>query len=92
MEAKQKLQAKCPYCSSVVALHNNVRRWDIVTCSQCMTELQVVALNPPELDYTDEDDWDDEDGQWDYEDAEFDEVERRSTEGYGWADDFDDDY
>lgn len=92
MEAKQNLQAKCPYCTSVVALHNNVRRWDIVTCNACMTELQVVTLNPPVLDYAWEDDWDDEDEEWDYEDSEFDEVEGRYSEGYGWAEPLDDDY
>jgi hypothetical protein len=57
-----------------------------------MTELQVVTLNPPELDYTWEDGWDDEDSEWDYEDSEFDEVEGKYSEDYGWAEQLDDDY
>ena len=57
-----------------------------------MTELQVVALNPPALDFAWEDDWDDEDAEWGFEDSEFDEVEGKYAEGYGWADNIDDDY
>jgi lysine biosynthesis protein LysW len=46
--------------------------WDTVICPDCDTELQLISLNPPELDYADYDeDFDDYDEEDDEEDDEY---------------------
>jgi alpha-aminoadipate carrier protein LysW len=64
-----KMRARCPECQSWVNLKDSVEEWDLVRCDRCGTELEVVQLNPPMLDYVGEewvddaweDDWDESD-------------------------------
>jgi lysine biosynthesis protein LysW len=66
MPPQQMRSAKCPECDSPVTIPASAELWDMVVCRNCDTELELVDLNPPELDYwydTDEDydDYDDDD-------------------------------
>jgi len=51
--------AFCPYCASLVRLSRQVEIGYPVICCKCKTPLKIVSLDPPELDYL----WDD---QWEY--------------------------
>jgi alpha-aminoadipate carrier protein LysW len=67
------MNGKCPYCGARVALSKSARISAIVFCDECDAELEVLSLNPVELDsplegdddysysyeYEDEDDFDD---------------------------------
>ena len=57
------MNAQCPECDSWVAIPTSVKLWDTHSCPECDTELQLVSLNPAELDYAgwDDDDYDDDD-------------------------------
>jgi alpha-aminoadipate carrier protein LysW len=68
MPPNQGLSARCPECETRVAIPATAELWDMVTCRTCGTELEVVDLDPPELDYWydpdedyDDDDFDDDD-------------------------------
>ncbi len=39
----------CPECDAQVTVPNNVRAGEIVACSECQAELEVVAVSPVEL-------------------------------------------
>jgi lysine biosynthesis protein LysW len=68
------MNGKCPYCGGRVPLSNK-REGAIVYCLDCDAELEILSLNPVELDsplegddvysysyeYEDEDDYDDYD-------------------------------
>ncbi len=61
--------AKCPECDEEVYVDADSEQGDVVTCDECGTDLEVVGLDPVELDaytgdYDDlgDDDSDDEDG------------------------------
>lgn len=49
-----KHMARCPFCFTYIHLHDKIEVWDILTCEECETPLQVVNLHPPELDYIDD--------------------------------------
>jgi alpha-aminoadipate carrier protein LysW len=67
------MNGKCPYCGAKVALQKSSRVGSIVYCKDCDAELEILSLNPLELDsplegddeysysyeYEDEDDYDD---------------------------------
>ncbi|MBN1287655.1 MAG: hypothetical protein JXB47_19795 [Anaerolineae bacterium] len=57
--ARQKQRARCPECDAWVNVKDSVELGDIVTCPECETRLEIVGLNPLELDYAD--DWEDDD-------------------------------
>jgi lysine biosynthesis protein LysW len=65
---KGKIRARCPACNALVTLRDNVEVWDIVTCPECQTVLEVVDLRPPTLDYAndemDGDSWEEDDEDW----------------------------
>ena len=71
MQVGKRLKAQCPFCTSEVLLSIVVEQWDIVTCNECLTELQVVTVNPPELDYAWDDDSEDDDLEWDYDELDY---------------------
>ena len=52
---KTKLRARCPACSAWVPLRDTVEVWDLVGCPECDTQLEVMSLRPPTLDYADSD-------------------------------------
>ncbi len=54
----------CPECSENVFVDAESEQGDIISCDECGTQLEIVGLDPIELDiYADEnfDDFDDED-------------------------------
>jgi lysine biosynthesis protein LysW len=75
-------KAKCPFCGSDVNVGVQPRMGELVRCSECDAELEIVWLNPIELDspldsvegdnfeYEDEDE--DDDYDYDYEDEDYD--------------------
>lgn len=52
----------CPECEEKVYVDAESEQGDIVTCDECGAELEVVGLDPVELDlYEEKDDYDDTD-------------------------------
>lgn len=53
------LQAECPECAADVSLADDVMVNEIVQCAECGVELEVIKLDPPELDFApeEEEDW-----------------------------------
>ena len=50
----------CPECEAEVHVDTDADKGDVVTCEECATDLEIVGLDPVELDIV-EDDADDED-------------------------------
>jgi lysine biosynthesis protein LysW len=66
-EGKSHQKVRCPECLGVIWVRDGVELWDPITCPECHTALEVVKLNPLELDYLEAlDDWDDdfEEAEW----------------------------
>jgi len=58
--------ASCPDCGRKIELRSHPRLGEEVICPHCDAELEVVDLDPLELDWAyiepaDDDDWDDDD-------------------------------
>jgi lysine biosynthesis protein LysW len=54
----------CPECEAEVHVDTDADKGDAVTCEECSTALEIVGLDPVELDIVeDEDDEDDEDDE-----------------------------
>jgi alpha-aminoadipate carrier protein LysW len=49
----------CPECSEDVYVDADSEQGDIVSCEECGTDLEIVGLDPIELDIYEEDDADD---------------------------------
>ncbi len=51
--------AECPECAANVELKADVVEGEIVTCPECGVELEVISLNPPQLETApmEEEDW-----------------------------------
>lgn len=51
--------AECPECGADVSLPDDVMEGEIVQCAECGMELEVISLDPPELDLApeEEEDW-----------------------------------
>lgn len=49
----------CPECSEDVYVDADSEQGDTVTCDECGTDLEIVGLDPIELDIHEEDDADD---------------------------------
>lgn len=78
-------EAICPECESDVFVDEDMERGDLVTCEECGTDLEVVAIDPPEVklydaeaefddddDYDEDDDFDDDDDELDDDDDDLD--------------------
>lgn len=50
----------CPECDADVHVETDADKGDVVACSECGTDLEVVGLDPVELDIVEEDADDDE--------------------------------
>jgi alpha-aminoadipate carrier protein LysW len=50
----------CPECDADVHVDTDADKGDIMSCEECGTDLEVVGLDPVELDIVEEDDIDDE--------------------------------
>lgn len=54
--------AACPECEEQVFVDADSEQGDVVTCDECGSDLEVVGLDPLELDlYEEKDDFDDDD-------------------------------
>lgn len=51
----------CPECEADVHVDTDAEKDDVVACEECGTELQVVGLDPVELDIVEEEDLADDD-------------------------------
>lgn len=62
--------AVCPSCGETIKLVENARIGQRVTCHFCGEALEVVDVNPVELDwaYYEDEDWDDDDYEDDWDD------------------------
>ena len=59
--------AECPECGSEIRFRKAPYMGQVIVCGHCETELEVVSLNPVELDWAyesedflDDDDWDED--------------------------------
>jgi alpha-aminoadipate/glutamate carrier protein LysW len=59
----------CPECEADVYVDTDADKGDTISCDDCGTELEIVGLDPIELDIVEEDE--DEDDLDDEEDGEF---------------------
>lgn len=50
----------CPECDADVHVDTDADKGDILSCEECATDLEVVGLDPVELDIVDEEDLDDD--------------------------------
>ncbi len=50
----------CPECEADVHVDTDTDKGDTLTCDDCGTELEVVGLDPVELDIVEDDDADEE--------------------------------
>ena len=55
--------AACPECEADVHVDTDADKGDVVTCDECGTELEIVGLDPVELDIVEEE-IDDEDYEY----------------------------
>ena len=53
----------CPECDADVHVDTDADKGDIVSCEECATDLEVVGLDPVELDIVEEDALDDDDDE-----------------------------
>jgi alpha-aminoadipate carrier protein LysW len=60
--------AKCPECGEDVHVDVETDKGDIVECDECGIELEVVGLDPIELDVAEEDYYDEDDDFYDDDD------------------------
>ena len=58
--------ASCPQCEADIHVDEDVDKGELLTCSECDTELEVVGLDPMELDFALEEEDEDEDEDEDY--------------------------
>lgn len=57
--------AACPECEEKVYVDADSEQGDVVTCDECGADLEVVGLDPVELDLYEEKDNDDADEDYD---------------------------
>ena len=56
----------CPECEADVHVDTDADKGDIVSCEECGTDLEIVGLDPVELDIVEDEDDLDEDDEEDY--------------------------
>jgi len=54
------MRAKCPECEAWVPLPKDAIEGEIVVCPGCGEQLELINMEPPELDYADWEDWTEE--------------------------------
>jgi alpha-aminoadipate carrier protein LysW len=50
----------CPECDAEVHVDTDADKGDIVSCEECGTDLEIVGLDPVEMDIVEEEDVDDD--------------------------------
>jgi len=75
--------ARCPECNVKLVLPEDLELWDHTFCQKCGAELEVVGLEPMELEvvYDDLEEYDLEDEHGDLEDLDADDLEWDEEEG-----------
>jgi len=69
---------QCPLCDAAIDIEEDeLDEGDIFSCEECGAEIQVVGVNPLELEPVEEEDLEDEDDSFDEEDEEDDEAQWR---------------
>jgi alpha-aminoadipate carrier protein LysW len=61
LEVEQVPTGTCPECDANVHVDMDTDKGDIVSCEECGTDLEIVGLDPVELDIVEEDYDEDED-------------------------------
>ena len=56
----------CPECEADVHVDTDADKGDVVSCEECGTDLEIVGLDPVELDIVEDDEDEDEDEEDDY--------------------------
>ena len=56
----------CPECDADVHVDTDADKGDVVACEECGTELEVVGLDPVELDIVEEEDLDEDEDEDEY--------------------------
>jgi alpha-aminoadipate carrier protein LysW len=56
----------CPECDADVHVDTDADKGDIMSCEECGTDLEVVGLDPVELDIVEEDDIGDDEEEEDF--------------------------
>lgn len=71
MDARPRMvMTTCPDCGRSISLESQMREGQRFTCSYCGALLELINLEPPELDWAFSDfelDWEPEEGLWDEE-------------------------
>jgi lysine biosynthesis protein LysW len=77
--------APCPECDEDIRISGTPKLGKIVVCPQCGTRLEVVELDPLELDWAfdEPEDWDDEESDYEDEDDELDWEDEEEEEEDG---------
>ena len=56
------MRAQCPECDAWIKIPGSTELWDVLLCPNCDADLQLINVDPPELDYAGyDDDYDDDD-------------------------------
>ena len=53
----------CPECAADVHVDTDTDKGELVSCEECGTDLEVVGLDPVELDMVEEEDLDDDEDE-----------------------------
>ena len=56
----------CPECDADVHVDTDVDKGEMVNCEECGTQLEIVGLDPVELDIVDEEDYDEDEDEDEY--------------------------
>jgi alpha-aminoadipate/glutamate carrier protein LysW len=67
------IKVNCPDCEEPILLKGKLTLGQRVTCSACGSELEVISLDPPELDWVYDYDEDEDEDLDDYDDEDEDE-------------------
>jgi alpha-aminoadipate carrier protein LysW len=63
LEVEQVPTGICPECDANVHVDTDSDKGDVVSCEECGTELEVVGLDPVELDIVEEEDLDEDEDE-----------------------------
>lgn len=55
------VRVTCPECDAEVDLPDDAEVNDMVSCEECGLDLEIINMNPPEVEIAEEEDYDDED-------------------------------
>ena len=62
-EVKEVPTGSCPECEADVYVDTDADKGDVLSCEDCGTELEIVGLDPIELDIVEEDDEEEEEDE-----------------------------